>query len=217
MHLDTAVTTFWVVLDTLIGFGIGRWAFVLFSKRATMAPRNESSASVIDSETGADITLECPGLIRILVILGIPVLITMVLFFAGVVLWVSLMPAKETQRLGLQNLMSAYLLFPVLIALFVWAIWSLVRYREAFFTTFRLSAAGIVVQNSRYGLLVLNWDDVSATYSPPAKMVVLRSPKLAKPLALMSFGGGSMAPEFLAARTMISTRLGDRWSQCWLV
>lgn len=216
LHFDTPVTPFWIVLCTLIGFGLGRWAFVLVSKRDTAAPRGESHASVIDSGIGTDVTLGCSGLTRALLILGIPVLIAVAFCLAGVLLWFLFMPARQSQHLGSQNLIAAYLLFPVLIALFVWAISLLVRYRESLFTTFRFSAAGIVVQNSRYGELVLHWHDVAATYSAPAKMIVLRSPKLAKPLAVMSFGG-SAAPEFIAARTMIRLRIGDRWKQRWLV
>jgi hypothetical protein len=77
----------------------------------------------------------------------------------------------------------------------------MIRHREALFTTIQVSPAGVVVENSRYGVLLLNWDDVThATYSRLGKMITLESPKLSKPLVIMNFGNRGLAPEFVAAR-----------------
>jgi hypothetical protein len=63
-------------------------------------------------------------------------------------------------------------------------------------------------------VLLLNWNDVThATYSSFGKMITLESPKLSKPLVIMNFGGGGLAPEFLAARTSIQAAVNNRWSE----
>jgi len=78
----------------------------------------------------------------------------------------------------------------------------------------RVSPAGVAVENSRYGVLLLNWADVTrATYSRFGKMITLESPKLSKPLAIMNLEARGVAPEFSAARSIISAALSDRWSE----
>jgi hypothetical protein len=106
---------------------------------------------------------------------------------------------------------------PVLVAAFAWVIWTLIHYREAFFTTFRFAPSGIIVQNSRYGVLHMTWDEVAARYSRIGRMIVLTSPKLVRPLAVMNFGPrGALAPEFVEAKARIRGAVGPRWGERWL-
>jgi hypothetical protein len=149
----------------------------------------------------------------IILFVGIPLLSLIALLFVVIMVTIPLMP-KGIVGIGTQNAITIYLLFPLLIAGFSWAMWSLIRNREALFTTIRVSPMGVVVENSRYGVLLLNWNDVThATCSSFGKMITLESPKLSKPLAIMNFGGGGLAPEFLAARTAIQAAVNNRWSE----
>jgi hypothetical protein len=149
----------------------------------------------------------------IILFAGIPILTLIALLFVTIMVTIPLMP-KGVGGIGTQNAITIYLLFPLLIVGFCWAMWSVIRNREALFTTIRVSPAGVVVENSRYGVLLLNWSDVTnATYSRFGKMITLESPKLSKPLAIMNFGSGGLAPEFLAARTVIQAAVSNRWSE----
>lgn len=69
----------------------------------------------------------------------------------------------------------------------------------------------------RYGVLALSWTDVRATYSRMAKMIVLESPRLVRPLAVMNFGGRALTPEFIAAKAIVKRTVGERWSERWLL
>jgi hypothetical protein len=94
------------------------------------------------------------------------------------------------------------------------------RHREALFTTIHVYGSGITVQNTRYGVLVLKREDVRATYSRMSKMVVLESPRLTRPLAIMNFFGGvggQPAPEWLAVKAIVQRAVGERWSERWLI
>lgn len=163
-----------------------------------------------------DATIECPRLRRGLILSGVPVIVLVVVTLLVVIGTAPLVLAK---KFDLQFFLTAYLLFPVLVVLFSWIVWAILRYREALFTTIRVSDSGIVVQNTRYGMLLLNWNDVHATYSRFGKMVVLESPKLIRPLAIMSFAGGAGGPthQFLAAKAIVQRSVGERWSEQWLL
>ena len=160
---------------------------------------------------GSTATIECSRFMAIIILfVGIPLLAILVLLFL-VIMIITPMIAKG---MGAQNLATVYLLFPLLIVGFSWAVWSVIRNREALFTTVRVSPAGVAVENSRYGVLLLNWADVTrATYSRFGKMITLDSPKLSKPLAIMNLDARGIAPEFSAARSIISAALSDRWSE----
>lgn len=143
---------------------------------------------------------------------GIPLVIVMTALFAAIMVFVPFLPTKKAD---FQMLATVYLLFPVLVVVFAWCAWAMLRYREALFTTIRVSSSGIVVQNAHYGVLALNWADVQATYSSFGKMVILQSTKLVRPLAIMSFGGGRNGPsrEFLAAKAIVQRNVGKRWRE----
>ena len=163
---------------------------------------------------GNDVTVQCPRGRLVLILLGIPVLIFVIL----VLIWtISVGPIVLAKKFDLQFFLTAYLLFPVLIVAFSWVVWTIIRYREALFTILTVSDSGVLVQNSRYGALLLNWDEISAVYYSFGKMVILQSQKLARPLAIMSFSKGGPAPEFVAAKAIIERHLGARWSDRKLI
>jgi hypothetical protein len=95
---------------------------------------------------------------------------------------------------------------------------SLLRGRETFFTVFRITEAGVQVENRRYGKLLLSWDDVSrASYSRLQKFITLRSPRLRRPLRIVSTRRERPAgTQLQAARTILQRHLGTRWSERWL-
>jgi hypothetical protein len=164
--------------------------------------------------TMTDVTIKCSRFKALIILfVGIPLLSLIALLFVVIMVSIPLMP-KGVGGLGTQNAITIYVLFPLLIVGFSWAMWSVIRNREALFTTIRVSPAGVVVENSRYGVLLLNWNDVThATYSSFGKTITLESPKLSKPLAIMNFGGRGLPPEFLAARTLIEAAVSNRWSE----
>jgi hypothetical protein len=161
-----------------------------------------------------DISIKCSRFkAAIILFVGIPLLILFVLVLLAIMVTIPLMP-KGIGGFGTQNAITTYLMFPLLIVGFCWVMWSVIRYREALFTTIRVSTGGVVVEYHRYGVLLLNWGDIThATYSSFGKMIILESPKLLKPLAIMNFGSRGLAPEFLAARTLIQGAISNRWSQ----
>jgi hypothetical protein len=161
-----------------------------------------------------DVTIKCSRFkASIILFVGIPLLSLIILLFVVIMVTIPLMP-NMIRRMGAQNLATIYLLFPLLVVGFFWVIWTMIRNREALFTTIQVSPAGVVVENSRYGVLLLNWEDVThATYSSFGKMITLESPRLSKPLAIMNFGSRGLAPQFLAARTAIQTAVSNRWSE----
>jgi hypothetical protein len=164
--------------------------------------------------TTTNITIKCSRFKACIILFaGIPLLSLVILLFVVIMISMPVLP-KGTQAVGAQNLATIYLLFPLLVAGFSWVIWTMIRHREALFSTIQVSPVGIVVENSRYGVRLLNWNDVThATYSRFGKMIILESPKLSKPLAVMNFGGRGLAPEFLAARTVIHAAVSNRWSE----
>jgi hypothetical protein len=151
---------------------------------------------------------------RVSMLLGVPVA---ALFNLALLALLGLAPFLSAQDFDVK--VGAYLVFPALVALLSWHLWALLRYREALFTTIRVFGSGIMIQNTRYGVLALNWADVRATYSRVGKMVVLESPKLIRPLAIMSFGGlyGQPDPYFLASKAMVQCLVGERWTERWFL
>ncbi len=162
-------------------------------------------------QTTSDVTIQCSRFKALIILFaGIPILILLVLLLLVIMVTTPLM----AKGIGFQNLLTIYLLFPVLVAGFSWTVWSMVRNRDTLFTSIRVSPAGVTIENSRYGVLLLNWDDVThATYSKFWKTITLESPKLLKPLAIMNFGSRGAAPEFLAARGAIQAAVRARWSE----
>lgn len=160
-----------------------------------------------------DVTIACSRFkAQLLLFVGVPLLSGIVLLFVVIMATAPLMSAK----LGMQEVATVYLLFPVLVVLFSWIVWAFVSNRETLFTTFRISRAGLVVENSRYGVLIINWNEITrATYSKTGKMITLESPKLLRPLAIMSFGRNGLTPQFMAARTVIQEAIPDRWKERW--
>ena len=167
--------------------------------------------------TDTEVTVECSRL-RALVLLyvGVPLCIVLALIFVWLMISAMSLPMK---KLGLQMLVSAYIFCPVMIALFVWVGWTMLRYRESLFTKIRVSDCGILVRNARYGELALSWADVRTTHSSFGKMVVLESAKLIRPLAIMSFGKGDsgLSPQFLRAKAIVKRNVGERWREQWLL
>jgi hypothetical protein len=120
--------------------------------------------------------------------------------------------AKGAKGMSDFRIAEMYLLLPFVAAGFSLVAINLVRTRESLFTTFQVSSTGITLENSRYGVLSLDWNEVTqATYCRLAKMIILESPRLWQPLVIMNFGGNSVAPEFAAARTLIRSAMRDRW------
>ena len=161
-----------------------------------------------------DVTIKCSRFKAFIILfVGVPLLGLMILLFVVIMTTIPLMP-NGIQRMGAQNLATIYLLFSLLIAVLFWVVWTMIRNREALFTTIQVSSTGVVVENSKYGVLLLNWDDVThATYSRFGKMITLESPRLSKPLAIMNLGSSGLAPQFLAARTAIQAAVRNRWSE----
>jgi len=161
--------------------------------------------------TTTDVTIQCSRFKALIILfVGIPLLTLIVLLFVAIMATTPLI----AKGVGSQNIATIYLLFPLLVVGFSWVIWSVIRNREALFTTIRVSSAGVTVENARYGVLLINWNDVTqASYSRFGKTITLESPRLFEPLAIMSFGGRGLAPEFLAARNAIQAAIRDRWSE----
>jgi len=114
-----------------------------------------------------------------------------------------------------------FLLVVVILVVFSWHLWYLVRNRESIFTTFRISPAALTIENQRYGVLTLTWDEIScATYSKigiDGKRITLEAASLVKPLVIMSTlaTAGSRAT-FVIAQMLMQRALGDRWIERWL-
>src|SRR5215469_4260289 len=122
--------------------------------------------------TTDNVTIKCSRLRACVVLfVGIPVLGLIILLFVVIMITIPLMH-DGIRQIGAQILATIYLLFPLLTVGLLWVIWTMIRNREALFTTLQVSPSGVVVENSRYGVLVLNWDDVThATYSSFGKMI----------------------------------------------
>ena len=159
-----------------------------------------------------DVTVECSLPRALLMFAGMALFVILAALFVGIMISVPFLPMKKAD---LQMLATIYLVFPALVIVFVWCVWAMLRYREALFTTIRVSDSGVLVQNAHYGVLPLTWGDVQATYSSFGKMVILQSEKLVRPLAIMSFGGGrnGPSPEFLIARAIVQRNVGERWRE----
>src|ERR1700722_12376783 len=97
----------------------------------------------------ADVTVVCsrPRAL-ILLFVGIPLVFVMTALFAAIMVSVPFLPIKKAD---FQMLATVYLLFPLLVVFFAWCVWAMLRYREALFTTIRVSSSGIVVQSAHYG------------------------------------------------------------------
>ncbi len=122
-----------------------------------------------------------------------------------------------------QRLAATGLYFPpfmvVMVPLSVY-VWFIVRNRENVLTTYRVSQTGIVIENSRYGVFTLNWDEVTrATYrrlGVVGETITLDAAQLAKPLVIMIVHRtrGSIA-KFVTAQTLIQRAMGHRWVERW--
>ena len=116
--------------------------------------------------------------------------------------------------------MGAYLFCGVLAVGAAWYLWFIVRNIESVFTTFRVSQTQLIIENSRYGVLTLNWGELTrATYTRigiAGETITLEAPQLAKPVAIMSHlrTAGSTG-RFVIAHRLIQRAMGDRWVERW--
>jgi len=114
----------------------------------------------------------------------------------------------------------ASLFCSVLVASYTWYLWFTLRTIESVFTTFRVSRVQLIIENSRYGVLTLNWAELTrVTYTRigiAGKTITLEAPQFVKPLAIMSQlrTPGSNA-RFVVARMLIQRAVGDRWMERW--
>jgi len=168
-----------------------------------------------------EVIVECPLGTRWLIFLGVPAIVLLLVVSLALMGGVPFLPYRSFGHRDIQLLLLTYSLGPAMAALSAWSVWVLLRYREALTTTIRVSASGVTVQNPHYGVLMINWADVQATYSRIGKMLVLQSPRLARPLAIMNFATGygptPPRPEFLAAKALVQSSVGERWNERWLV
>jgi len=162
------------------------------------------------------LTIEYPRILGIIALFSaITICAFLDLLLAGI--GVALMPRIWAAPGG--NTIILLLVF-VLMVVFSWHLWYLVRNRESIFTTFRVSQTELIIENSRHGVLKLNWDEVtSATYSRigiHGKTITLEAPQLAKPLVIMSrFRTPGSNARFVIAQMVIERAMGDRWVERW--
>jgi len=109
-------------------------------------------------------------------------------------------------------LAAAYAIFSATVVFSCASILFIFRYgKESLFTGFRFMEQGVCIENSRYHALMLSWPDIeSASYSRSLKIVVLRSPKLALPIAI------SQWKNFPEAVGLMKERMGARWLEKWV-
>jgi hypothetical protein len=119
--------------------------------------------------------------------------------------------AKGAAGMGGKAIVVAYILGPLFAVGYFWFAIVMARNIESLFTTFQVSPAGITIENWRYGVLSLDWKDLtSATYNK--KRIILKSPMLWPPLSILDLGRGrSEGREFVAARNLIRGAIQDRW------
>jgi hypothetical protein len=156
-----------------------------------------------------DIVVRLPRPIAIfLLIFSVPffVLLTFVCVFVAL----SMHTSAETYPIW--RMVACYAIFSATVVFSCASILFIFRYgKESLFTTFRFVEQGIYIENSRYHALMLSWSDVeSASYSRSLKIVVLRSRKLAVPIAI------SQWKNFPEAVELLKERIGERWVEKWL-
>ncbi|USX24624.1 hypothetical protein NHH73_18625 [Oxalobacteraceae bacterium OTU3CINTB1] len=156
-----------------------------------------------------DITIRFPRPVAIFFLLaGLPVFV----FLTLVAVWMTLSLHTLAGKFPTWGLVAAYVIFPATVVLSCASVLFIFRYgRETLFTTFRFIERGINVENSRYRSLIILWSDIdSATYSRSLKIVVLRSRKLATPIAISQWAN------FPEAVRLTKQKIGLRWVEKWL-
>ena len=125
--------------------------------------------------------------------------------------WFAALPLSVHDRTALLFILPLFVLFFLQIAL------SLLIGRETFFTAFYITAAGVTIENRRYGQLQLGWHDITrAHYSRLQRCIVLRSPRLRRPLRIVSTMRERTAGAMLrTACAVLRQHLGERWSERW--
>lgn len=159
-----------------------------------------------------EVTIRFPKLLALfLAAFGVPVLAALTLGFA-VVTFLLHTVAMPLWKIGL-----AYVIFPFMAVFSAVGTFTSFRYgRESVFTTFHVSSHGIAIENRRYGLLQLTWPDIKgATYSRIMKTVVLDSPRLSNPIAIMN-NPTVDAADFQTAVAIIRQNLQGRLITKWI-
>ena len=171
------------------------------------------------------ITIRYPRIAGIIgLVFGLPIYLVLDLLAAALLvmivppMWAAL---GAVGTLGAAGIVTVYLLFATLVVAFSWYIWFIVRNTESLFSTFRVSRTEITIENSRYGVLTLNWEEVArATFRKlgfAGRVITLEAPQLAKPLAIMSrFRTPGSNAKFVIAQMVIQRAMGDRWIERWL-
>ncbi|GFE90459.1 YdbT family protein [Steroidobacter agaridevorans] len=99
----------------------------------------------------------------------------------------------------------------LIVALFGRLLWVMTQHWESLFTTFRVSDAGVEIENRRYGAIALQWSEIdSASYNKLFGLVTLHSSKLSKPIGIMNNNTAQMSEEFEAALEMVRKYLAGR-------
>ena len=159
-----------------------------------------------------EVTIRFPKLLAIFsAVVGVPVLAALTIGFT-VMTFLLHTVAMPLWKIGL-----AYLIFSSMAVFLAVGTVTIFRYgRESLFTTFRISNHGIGIENRRYGLLQLAWPDIEgATYSQIGKTIVLNSPRLLNPIAIM-YNPNAESTEFQAAVAMVRQNLQGRFSTKWI-
>ena len=175
------------------------------------------------SSSALEVTIRYP---RFLGVVGLILTVTIDAFLGllvavvlvGVVRAIWVAPAQKIVFLLLLLIMPVLLL--VLLLVLCRHLWFNIRTRESIFTTFRVSQAELVIENSRYGVLTLNWRELTrATYTRmgiAGKTITLEAPQLIKPLAIMGhLRTPGSTTRFVIAQMLIQRAMGDRWVERW--
>jgi len=163
-------------------------------------------------EAELEVTIQYPRIRGIITLVEVISIFVVLDFLFGALLLFFFPPRRPT--------FVPSLFCSVLIVSFTWYLWFTVRNIESVFTTFRISPMQLVVENSRYGVLTLNWAELTgATYTRigiAGKTITLEAPHLAKPLAIMSqLRTPGSAARFVIAQMLIQSAVGDRWVERW--
>jgi hypothetical protein len=156
-----------------------------------------------------DIVVRIPGPIAFIsLVLGLPIFV----FMAVACVLMTLLLHTLAGKFPLWGIVAGYFIFPAMVVFSCASILAGFRYgRESLFTTFRVNEHGINIENQRYDSLMLRWNEIeSASYSRSLKIVVLRSRKLAAPIAFSNW------KNFPEAVQKVKQNIGARWIEKWI-
>jgi hypothetical protein len=151
----------------------------------------------------------------LLILAGLPVSIALTAISAWVT-WLILMNPLPA-GMNTYQFIGVCIMFPLIMVIGAKSVWFILRYgTETLFTVFRLSERGINIENRRYGNLEIGWGDIdSAIYDRPLKVIVLKSSKLASPIAIVN-NAQYQSNEFKEAVSLIKNKCTNRWKEKWL-